>query len=140
MKLTHLRNARARILKKCLGPSERCVQRMKPFLLFFKLCGIFANEITKRRLKRCSWPFYGICVCWIGVYATFTCVLIYTLTKVRIINVRLIIDVVKHLTAYCNLSINVVSTYYSQDSFIKVRRMMKASFVFAAGVFIRLLL
>ncbi|XP_011351309.1 uncharacterized protein LOC105287460 isoform X2 [Ooceraea biroi] len=75
---------------------RRCVERVKSFLLFFKLCGMFANEINKDRLKRCSRLFY-----------------------VDSITTRLTVDFLKHLIGYISLSVNVIAAYTSQNHFGK---------------------
>lgn len=104
----------------------RCVDRMKPFLLLFKLCGIFANEITGNRLKRCSRPFYSICVFWLSIYVSYLLFLLYHFTNVESIQIRLTIEFVKHLIGYISLSVNVIAAYVMQDGFIKVRKNYKA--------------
>lgn len=125
MKFTRSRNVRARVLKMYSGSYGRrnVVQRMKPFLRLFKLCGMFTNEITEGRLKRCSWPFF--CAFWIGVYAAYACFLLYYSTGVRLFNTRVFTDVMKHMSAYINLSLNAVIAYTEQRRFAKVRKMMK---------------
>lgn len=100
----------------------RCVERIKPFLLLCKLCGMFANEITKGRLKCCSWPFYSICVCWLSLYISYLCFLLYHFTKMESIKLRLTIEFIKHLVGYVSLCVNTIAAYVTQDGLIKVRR------------------
>lgn len=113
------------MLKQYCKSHERCADRVKPFLLLFKLCGMFANKIIEGRLQCCSWPFYSICVFWLNMYISYLCFLLYRFTMVESINIRLTIDFVKHLIGYISLSVNVIAAYVAQDGFIKVRRTTK---------------
>lgn len=111
------------ILKQNFKSYGRCAERMKPFLLLFKLCGMFANKITDGRLKRCSKPFYGIGVFWVGVYISYACFLLNNFLYFAHFNknIRMSIDLIKHLIGYISLSVNVIAAYSSQNQFGKVR-------------------
>jgi len=126
MKFLFSWDALKRRLSNCCFNSRdrRCAERMRPFLLLFKLNGIFANNINKGRLKRCSRPYYGICVFWLTVYVSSICFLLYKYVISGSITIRLTVSYLKFLIGYINLSINVIVSYTSQDNFAKVRRLM----------------
>ncbi|XP_025160489.1 uncharacterized protein LOC105180854 isoform X2 [Harpegnathos saltator] len=96
-----------------------CANRIKPFLLLIKLCGMFANEITKGRVKRCSWPIYGICVFWLSLYVSHVCFLLCYFAKGESIQITLTIEFTKHLIGYASLGVNVIAAYTAQDSVVK---------------------
>jgi hypothetical protein len=126
MKFLFAWDALKRRLSSCCFNSrdQRCAERMRPFLLLFKLNGIFANNINKGRLKRCSRPFYGICVFWLTVYVSCMCLLSYTYVTTDSITIIWTVKYLKHLIGCISLSINVIVSYTSQDNFAKVRRPM----------------
>jgi len=126
MKFLFLWNAlKRRLSNRCFNSRDRrCAERMRPFLLLFKLNGIFANDISEGRLKRCSCPFYGICVFWITVYISYVCFLLYNYLISDSITIRWTVKYVKHIVGYMSLSINVIVSYTSQNDFAKVRKLM----------------
>lgn len=109
------------VIQQNIKSHGRCAERMKPFLLLFKLCGMFANKITNGQLKRCSKPFYGIGVFWIGIYVSYTCFLLKDFLQFRQIRIRTVVDLVKHLIGFISLIVNVIISYSSQNYFGKVR-------------------
>lgn len=121
MKFLHLKNVFA--LTQYHKSGEQFVKRMKPLLLLFKICGIFANEIKGNRLKSCSWPYYSICVFWLSIYISYLYILLYYFLDLETIQVRIVIEFIKHLIGYISLSINVIATYTTQDGLIEVRRL-----------------
>lgn len=124
MKFSRLKDCKSR--KRHIKFPVRCLERVKPFLRLFKLCGVFANEITEGRLKRCSLRFYGICILWLVIYWSYVFCLTYYFLKRETIKMRETVDIVKHLVGYISLSINNITTYLSQDNFSKVREMIRA--------------
>lgn len=127
-----------RVLKKCIfkrrvpqqHSDKTCAERIKPFLVLFKLCGLFANDVKAGRLKSCSWSTYGICVFWIGLSISYMCCLFIYFVTLSHISLKVTIHFTKHLIGYISLIFNVVAAYSSQNHFIKVRkRMIKNSSV-----------
>lgn len=114
-----------RVLKQMLGQNfksyGRCAKRARPFLLLFKLCGMFANKITNGQLKRCPKPFYGIGVFWVGVYVSYACFSLNNFLHFAHTDIRKTVDLVKDLIGYISLSVNVIVAYSSQNQFSKVR-------------------
>jgi len=109
-----------RVPKRC--SNKTCAESIKPFLLLFKFCGLFANNVTAGRLKRCSCPTYGICVFWIGFFASYMCYLLNHFVTLNEIQLKVTVHFVKHLIGYISLSANVITIYSSQNHFIKVRK------------------
>ncbi|KAM0734315.1 hypothetical protein ACS0PU_011786 [Formica fusca] len=81
---------------------------------------MFANKITEGQLKRCSRPFYIICVFWISVYVSYTCFLLSNFLRLAHIQLRMTIDLIKHIMGYISLSVNVIAAYSSQNHFGKL--------------------
>lgn len=136
-KMKFLPSKNTRATKRQLKSYKRCVERMKPFLRLFKLCGMFANEITEGRLKRCSLPFYCTCVLWVSFYVSYMCYLLYHFVQIDSVQLRITVDFVKHLIGYISLSVNVVSAYSSQNHFIQVRKMTKRNDIHTVEIDLR---
>ncbi|XP_072754425.1 uncharacterized protein [Anoplolepis gracilipes] len=115
-----MRGLKLRVSKQNFKSYGRCAGRMKPYLLLFKFCGMFANQITEGQLKRCSKPFYGICIFWVSVYVLFTCFLFSNFLIFIHIEIRTIVELCKHLLGFISLIVNVIAAYSSQNHFGKL--------------------
>ncbi|XP_011858595.1 PREDICTED: putative gustatory receptor 2a [Vollenhovia emeryi] len=93
-----MRLSKRRVLKRHSskqGAAESCAERIKPYLLLFKVCGLFANDVTGGTVKHCPWP----------TYEDFDLVTIVRFSK--------------HITGYISMSTVTITAYSSQNDFIK---------------------
>lgn len=111
-----------RILKQRSAPDRTCAERVKPFLLLFKLCGLFANDVTAGRLKHCSWPIYGICVFWICLCVSFVCYACYQYV-ISSMSIKMSVYFITNIMGYISFVADVITAYFSQNHFSKVRKM-----------------
>lgn len=122
--LENMRVLKKRLLKRHVPKldAKTCAERIKPFLLQFKLFGLFANNVTAGRVKRCSRPAYGICVFWISFFVSCLLYLIIDLVTLEYIPVKITIHAAKHLIGCVSLSTDVITAYSLQNHFNKVRK------------------
>ncbi|XP_077277477.1 uncharacterized protein LOC143905759 [Temnothorax americanus] len=116
----NVRALKERVLKLCVQSADKtCAECIKPFLLLFKLCGLFANKVTVGQVKRCSWSTYGICVFWIGLFVTCIYYLFLYLVKLKRIYLEITVHFAKHFLGCISLSADVITAYSSQNHFSK---------------------
>ncbi|KAL0114821.1 hypothetical protein PUN28_011866 [Cardiocondyla obscurior] len=99
--------------------NKSCVERTKPFLLLFKLGGLFPNNIMGNRVECCSWSTYSICVFWIGIFFSYVCYVIFVYATSPEFTLRRTMYTIKYCITYSSVSIDVITAYLSQKHFNK---------------------
>ncbi|KAL6256921.1 hypothetical protein P5V15_011856 [Pogonomyrmex californicus] len=119
MRILKQRKFKRRVQKQRFASDKTCAERIKLFLFFFKLCGLFVNELTAGRLKRCSWPIYSIGALWISSFISFSLYTTYVYMIMKSGSIRLTGFYFKQFIGYTYLCINVITAYFYQNHFIK---------------------